>query len=118
MIEAIPVTGLAATPKSSYRSRFPVQLIPPSHTPPVVDDGAGLGLAERAAGRRGPEVLRQVDEPGGAVGVAVGWVVPVVVGRPVVDEVDLPGCAGLEPREDRRVRPGLVDRDRLGPGGA
>src|SRR5213594_707746 len=42
--------------------------------PPVVDDGADLGLAERAAGRRGAEVLRQVDEPGGAVGVAVRWV--------------------------------------------
>jgi len=34
MIEASPVVGLAATLKSSYRSRFPVQVTPLSHTPP------------------------------------------------------------------------------------
>ena len=34
MIEAKPVVGLAATPKSSYRSRLPVHVTPLSHTPP------------------------------------------------------------------------------------
>jgi hypothetical protein len=34
MIEASPVVGLAATPKSSYRSRLPVQAMPDSQTPP------------------------------------------------------------------------------------
>src|SRR2546428_52674 len=35
MIDARPVVGLAATPKSSYKSRFPVQVAPDSQTPPL-----------------------------------------------------------------------------------
>src|SRR4030088_3257071 len=34
VIDARPVVGLTAVPKSSYRSRLPVHVIPPSHTPP------------------------------------------------------------------------------------